>query len=125
MPRGKLLTLEMLEAKCACEAERKRFKRRFGREVAVTKKLCREVAGKFSFGWAGDNLLPASLDAEWQSRDAALWAEHYDYANAVYAVSEGTGRITAREAERRVGLSWARAGRRRAELFAELWNRPT
>lgn len=56
--KSRVLTLEDLEDNEACQRFQKKFKRIFGKQVVLTKKIARKFGHKFpTAGWAADYLL--------------------------------------------------------------------
>ena len=76
--KAKVITLQMLLDKGACDEQVRLFKETFPKkgEAKVTKALCAKVAHLFDFEWAAVNFLPGHLWAEYESKRAPLLAEY-------------------------------------------------
>ena len=106
-----ILTLQTLIDKGACPEQVKKFRRKFGKQVNVTVKLCQSVAKDFDWGWAARNLLPAPIWAEYNRQHAPLYAEYQRQHAPIRA-----------EYARQRALIWAEYERQRARLFALAYN---
>lgn len=104
-----VLTLKFLEDHNACAPQRRRFRRRFGKRVNITIKLCRSVAYGFLFDWASENLLTGRQKNIYDKQKPRLWVLTQDYA---YAPEGSPQEKAARRALKQF----------EAECFARAWN---
>src|ERR1700691_1354896 len=75
--KGKTISAAQLVRAGACKSQVTLFRSIFGpRPVAVTVKLARAHADKFSWNWASQNLLTASASAEYDRACASALAEY-------------------------------------------------
>ena len=85
---SRLLTLETLKQKKACNDQLEKFENLFGKQVIITVDLCRVHAKDFDWIWASDYLLTdlaraeheraiASAQAEYERVTVSAWAELY------------------------------------------------
>ena len=73
-----IVTARLLKRKDACREQVDLFAATFGpnARVEITEALCVEHAGKFDWGWAAANLLPAPLNADYKAKRALLDADY-------------------------------------------------
>ena len=74
---SRILTLETLKSKKACNEQVELFQKMFGDSVEITPELCIKHAKYFYFNWAAKNLLSNAALNKYNAEKNAAW-EKYD-----------------------------------------------
>jgi hypothetical protein len=129
---SKVLTLQTLIDKNACQGQVDLFHQTFGESVEITPALCESVTAQFDWRWASRNLLtPAALaeckrvtdaaSAEYKRVQGAAYAEYKRVQGPARAEYDRVQGAALAEYERVVGAAYAEYKRVQARTFGELF----
>ena len=121
MKTSRLLTLAQLVAAGACEEQCTLFTELFGKSVDITEVLCLEHAAKFTWVWAGRNLLSRTAYDAYEKVHAAALDEYEKVCAAALDEYEKVQATAWAEYEKVQATAWAEHQKAHAAAWARAY----
>ena len=118
---SRILTLETLKSKKACNEQVELFQKMFGDSVEITPELCIKHAKYFYFNWAAKNLLSNAALNKYNAEKNAAWEKYDAERNAAYDKYNAEKNAALDKYHVEENAAWEKYRDERASIFANAY----